>query len=129
MAEAQAAARAGHEEEGAEGPAGRAAARAARLGLQAASTGYASLAGVAHHVSAPCLTTLHPDCVPWQCMHFFAKGLQAAPAVSFPTAKYTDGLQSAKVMCAARVKVCIRNFCAALQMHSAATGLEAETVY
>lgn len=51
VAEARAAAAASDEEEGVEGAAARAAARAASLGLAAASTGYASLGGVDDHVS------------------------------------------------------------------------------
>ena len=51
MAEARLAAAAGHEEESQGDAAGQAAARAASLGLQATSTGYASLGGVEHHVS------------------------------------------------------------------------------
>ena len=51
VAEAAAAAAAHDKEEGLEGAAARAAARAASLGLAAASTGYASLGGVAEHVS------------------------------------------------------------------------------
>ncbi|DBA80088.1 TPA: hypothetical protein ACH3X2_007576 [Trebouxia sp. C0005] len=52
VAEARAAAAASDEEEGVEGAAARAAARAASLGLAAASTGYASLGGVDDHVKA-----------------------------------------------------------------------------
>ena len=52
VAEAQAAAAAGDEEEGLQGPAARAAARAASLGLAAASSGYSSLGGVEEHVSS-----------------------------------------------------------------------------
>ncbi|KAL0025898.1 hypothetical protein WJX77_000494 [Trebouxia sp. C0004] len=52
VAEARAAAAASDEEEGMEGAAARAAARAASLGLAAASTGYASLGGVDDHVKA-----------------------------------------------------------------------------
>lgn len=51
VSEARAAAAAGNEQEGEEGPAGKAAARAASLGLQATSTGYATLGGIEHHVS------------------------------------------------------------------------------
>ena len=54
MAEAAAAAAAQDKEEGLEGAAARAAARAASLGLAAASTGYASLGGVEDHVSQKC---------------------------------------------------------------------------
>ncbi|KAL0050804.1 hypothetical protein WJX82_007459 [Trebouxia sp. C0006] len=52
VAEARAAAAASDEEEGMEGVAAQAAARAASLGLAAASTGYASLGGVDDHVKA-----------------------------------------------------------------------------
>ena len=51
VAEAAAAAAARDEEEGLQGAAARAAARAASLGLAAASEGYASLGGVDDHVS------------------------------------------------------------------------------
>lgn len=57
VAEAQAAAAVGDEEEGLQGAAARAAARAASLGLAAASSGYSYLGGVDEHVSphAPAL--------------------------------------------------------------------------
>ena len=54
VAEARAAAAAGDEEEGMEGAAAKAAARAASLGVAAASTGYSSLGGVDEHVGPAC---------------------------------------------------------------------------
>ena len=54
VAEARAAAAAGDEEEGMEGAAAKAAARAASLGVAAASTGYSSLGGVDEHVRPAC---------------------------------------------------------------------------
>jgi len=59
VAEARAAAGADDGEEGLEGAAAKAAARAASLGLAAASTGYASLGGVDDHVSGRGF--LHPS--------------------------------------------------------------------
>ena len=50
VGEARAAAAAGDKEGGVEGAGAKAAARAASLGLAAASTGYASLGGVHDHV-------------------------------------------------------------------------------
>lgn len=60
VAEACAAAAAGDEDEGVEGPAARAAARAAALGVAAASAGYSSLGGVDEHVgpARSCLAML-----------------------------------------------------------------------
>lgn len=54
VAEARAAAAAGDEDEGMEGAAAKAAARAASLGVAAASTGYSSLGGVDEHVRPAC---------------------------------------------------------------------------
>lgn len=54
VAEARASAAAGDEEEGMEGAAAKAAARAASLGVAAASTGYSSLGGVDEHVGPVC---------------------------------------------------------------------------